>query len=85
MDTDYANCSGPIRNSDCLFRLLRATCMLCLAWLLLAGCAAIGNMMPASPRTGPVELEIGDVVETATGNVITFDDLIRKLSEAAIV
>lgn len=74
----------PLRNTDYFSLCLRAACLFCLAGFFLGGCASMG-IAPASSRTGPVELEIGNIIETASGDVITFDDLIRKLSGANIV
>ena len=43
-------------------------------------------MVPSTPvQPNPVELKIGNVVETATGNVIDIDKLAGKLSNVSIV
>jgi uncharacterized iron-regulated protein len=40
---------------------------------------------PPGMECNPVELDVGCVVETATGDVISMDDLIRRLSKVSVV
>jgi uncharacterized iron-regulated protein len=62
------------------------TCLFCLAVSSLAGCAAVGaGFLSAGTQKGSAELHVGDVIETATGKVITLDELIPKLSDASII
>ena len=57
-----------------------------LALLLMNGCSTAGGLVQPHPaQLNPVELHVGDVVETATGNVISIDELIGKLSNLSIV
>jgi len=52
----------------------------------MAACTtAVGPLQPPSTRANPAELRIGDVLETATGKVITMDQLIDILSKVSIV
>jgi uncharacterized iron-regulated protein len=61
-------------------------CPICLMLLLMSGCMAVSGIAPTrhlqSERAG---LQIGDVVETATGNVIGIDELAAKLSNVSVV
>ncbi len=66
-------------------RSVAALCPICVA-LLLAACSTAGGLLqPPSARPNPEEFHVGDVVETATGNVISFDELIAKLSDVSVV
>jgi uncharacterized iron-regulated protein len=62
-------------------------CRICLALLLLSGCSAVSGIVPpcAPVQSKPAGLQIGDVVETATGNVIGMNELAAKLCNASIV
>ncbi|MFZ0927095.1 MAG: ChaN family lipoprotein [Syntrophobacteraceae bacterium] len=65
---------------------IAALCPICAVLLLMAACSTAGGLLkPPSARPSPVEFHVGDVVETATRKVIGFDELIAKLSDAAIV
>src|SRR5208282_5533839 len=65
---------------------IAALCPICAVLLLMAACSTAGGLLkPPSARPNRVELHVGDVVDTATGNVIGFDELISKLPDAAIV
>jgi uncharacterized iron-regulated protein len=67
-------------------RSIAALCPICAALLLMAACSTAGGLLkPSYEGPSPVELQIGAVVETATGNVISIDELTDKLSNAAIV
>jgi len=67
-------------------RPIVALCPICAALLLMAACSpAMGPLQGPSRPFNPVELQIGAVVETATGNVITMDELIGKLSNVSVV
>ena len=67
-------------------RFIAAFCPMLLALLLMAGCSTTGGSVQShSAQLNPVELHVGDVIETATGNVISFDKLIGKLSKVSIV
>ena len=59
---------------------------LCLVFLLMPGCMTVSGPVPA-PHAHPERppLHVGDVVETATGNVIGIDELISKLSNASVI
>ncbi len=53
---------------------------------MLAGCTAKGGLVsPAPSRTGPAQLQIGNVIETATGKIITFDELVARLSNKSVI
>lgn len=61
-------------------------CPVCAVILLLAACTTAGRLTGSSfPPAKPVELKIGDVIETATGNVIGMDDLVGRLSKVSVV
>ena len=65
---------------------IAALCPICAALLLMAACSTAGGLIqPPSAPPGPVELHVGAVVETATGNVIGMDELIGKLSNVSVV
>jgi len=56
------------------------------ALLLMTACSTAGGLLQSHfSEFNPVELQIGDVIETATGNVISIDELISKLSNVSIV
>jgi uncharacterized iron-regulated protein len=67
----------------------RSTAKLCPIWavlLLIAACTTAGRLIGSSfPPANPVELRIGDVVETANGNVISMDELTGRLSKVSVV
>ncbi len=73
------------------FRIRRASmpatlifCLSFLAALLITGCAAVRGLHgPREPQ--PVGLEIGDVVDTAQGTVISMDELVSRLLGASVV
>ena len=58
----------------------------CAVLLVLAGCSTKG-VSPSSPRrpNPSLALHTGDVIETATGRVISMDQLAAKLSRVAVV
>ncbi len=56
------------------------------ALLLTAACSSTGGLpQPPPAQSNPVGLQVGAVVETATGNVIGMDELIGKLSNVSVV
>ena len=66
--------------------LIAAMGLICVALSLMAACSTTGGLLqPRSAPPGPVELHVGAVVETATGNVIGMDELIGELSKASVV
>ncbi len=61
-------------------------CTICLALLLMSGCSAVSGIVPPSPvQPKATGLQVGDVVETATGKVIGIDELISRLSNVSVV
>ncbi len=65
---------------------MAAFCPMLLALLLMAACSTTaGSGQPRPAQLNPVEFHVGDVIETATGNVISFDKLIGDLSKVSIV
>jgi uncharacterized iron-regulated protein len=63
---------------------LLVLCLFFLAAPLVAGCAVLRGMRtPQEPP--PVGLEIGDVVDTAQGTIISMDTLVARLMEAPVV
>ncbi len=67
-------------------RFIAAFCPMLLAILQMAGCSTTGGSAQSrSAQLNMVELQIGDVIETATGKVISLDELIGKLSKVSIV
>ena len=65
---------------------MAAFCPMLLALLLMAACSTTGgSVQPRSAQFNPVEFHVGDIIETATGNVISFDKLIGDLSKVSIV
>ena len=65
---------------------MAAFCPMLLALLLMAACSTTGGSVQSrSAQFNPVEFHVGDVIETATGNVISFDELIGDLSNVSIV
>ncbi len=65
---------------------IAAFCPMLLILLLITGCSTAGGLVQSpSDQINPVELHVGDVIETATGNVISFDKLIANLSNVSIV
>lgn len=61
-------------------------CPICLALLLMSGCLTVSGIVPP-PHVQPeaAGLQVGNVVETATGHVISIDELAAKLSDVSIV
>jgi len=60
--------------------------LVCLAaFFLISGCTVVRGFQVPAVQEGPVELDIGDVIVTATCEVITMDELIEKTSSASIV
>jgi len=52
----------------------------------MAACSTAGGLLPPpSARSDAVELRVGAVVETATGNVISMDELTGRLSDVSVV
>lgn len=65
---------------------LAAIFLVCLSIGSTSGCAAVGQALHVSAApSGAVTLEIGDVVDTSTGDVLTFEDMIGRLSRAPVV
>ena len=65
---------------------IAALCPVCAALLLMAACSMAGGLLhPPSAPPGAVEFHVGAVVETATGNVISMDELTGKLSNVSVV
>lgn len=65
---------------------LAAVFLACISIGSTAGCAAVGQALHvAGAPSGPVTLEIGDVVDTSSGDVITFEDMMGRLSRASVV
>ena len=65
---------------------IAAFCPILLALLLISGCSTAGGLVQSrSAQINPVGLHVGDVIETATGNVISIDKLIGNLSNVSIV
>ncbi|MGC9964057.1 MAG: ChaN family lipoprotein [Syntrophobacteraceae bacterium] len=61
-------------------------CPICLALLLMSGCLAVSGIgPPPQVQSEPAGLHVGQVVETATGNVIGIDELAAKLSNVSVV
>jgi uncharacterized iron-regulated protein len=61
-------------------------CLLCLVFSCLAGCASLGGIVPhPAPRPQSLRLAVGDIIETATGKVISMDELVDRLAGASIV
>jgi len=61
-------------------------CPICLALLLMCGCSLSSGIAPSpAMQSKPVGLQIGDVVDTASGNVIGIDELADQLSNVSVV
>ncbi len=58
---------------------------LCLFTLLLSGCATTGPFQSGAPPLKPQPLKPGDIIDTKTGGVISFDSLMTELSKAKVV
>jgi uncharacterized iron-regulated protein len=79
-------CTQLPKRANLARRPIAALCPICAVLLLIAACSTAGGpFQPPSARPSPVELKVGDVVETATGNVISIDELVGKLSNVSIV
>lgn len=77
--------SGQLYSNRFPTYFLRA-CFFCFAVCSLAACGTAGSrFVSPEARKGPVELHVGDVVETATGKVLTLDEVIPKLTDASAV
>jgi uncharacterized iron-regulated protein len=71
---------------DLTLRSSAALCLICAALSLAAACSSGGKLtQPPAVQCNPVHLKVGDVVETATGNLITMDELMEKLSKVCVV
>ena len=65
--------------------LIAALCPICVALFLMAACSTAGGLLqPPSSQSGRWSFS-RRVVETATGNVISMDELIGKLSNVSVV
>ncbi len=62
-------------------------CVICLALLLMSGCSAVSGIVPSSPvqSKASMRLQVGDVVETSTGESICIDELVRRLSNVSVI
>ena len=67
-------------------RIISALCAIWPVLFLMAACTTAGGpLQPPSAQSNPAELRVGAVLETATGKVMTMDQLIGILSKASIV
>ncbi|HYA43237.1 MAG TPA: ChaN family lipoprotein [Syntrophobacteraceae bacterium] len=74
------------QNANHALRSLAALCPMCAALSLIAACSTTGKLIhPPSEQRNPVKLQVGAVIETATGDVISMDELIGKISKASVV
>lgn len=53
--------------------------------LAVSGCPGGGGALPAPSVQPRTQLQVGDVIETATGKLISMDELIARLSSASII
>jgi uncharacterized iron-regulated protein len=60
-------------------------CPVCLLLFLMSGCLAVDRTMPANIKADLTGLRIGNIVETASGDVIGMDELAARLSDVSIV
>jgi uncharacterized iron-regulated protein len=74
------------RKANQVLRSIGALCPICAVLSLIAACSTAGNLnRPPPVQFNPALLQVGDVVETATGNVITMDELIERLFKVSVV
>jgi len=69
-------------------RLIFNLCCVCAIIFLLAACSTVGGLVESSippQQCNPTELRTGAVIDTATGRVISMDELIARLSNVSIV
>ena len=79
-------CIRPDQKTHHALRSLAALCPICAALSLIAACSTAGKLTrPAAAQGNPLQLQVGAVLETATGNVISMDELIGKISKASVV
>lgn len=57
----------------------------CAVLFALAGCSAAGGLPPSPRPTFPLPLRAGEIIETATGRIIDWNQLAARLSKVAIV
>ena len=67
-------------------RSIAVLCSICAAFLPLAACTTAGGTAQApAVKCSPTQLHVGVVVETATGSLITMDELLDKLSRVSVI
>jgi uncharacterized iron-regulated protein len=79
-------CTQLHERANIAHRSIAALCPICAALLLMAACSTAGGLVQSAPkRPSAVELQVGAVVETATGKVISMAELTGKLSDVLVV